>query len=218
MTQHVGETIEGLLRYLESRALPDDHPSFRSSTAVDAPGRGRTPKNPLLESGFTAVPRKLDNLAIRLAEYPGTRSMAQVFSLVVLDLAKHTDSQRLDVLVSNGGVSRRRAVGGPGVKAVIRLLIDWGVLGKRRASTSRLAEINERIPGFGKHRRYLVWNEQEKWRLPETDDDLAAVAEFWKRYTGKGGTKTEEVRASTKGTPEYVRPSTTIYTPVLQDY
>lgn len=144
--------------------------------------------------------------------------MSQVFSLVVLDLARHTNNEHLDIVVSNGGVCRRRAVGGPGVRAVIHLLLDWSVLEKRRPSAKRLVKLNKRIPGFGGQRRYLVWNEQDKWRLPETDGDLASVAEFWTRYTGKGGTKRKEVRVSTKGTPAYGRPRTTIYTSVLQDY
>ena len=144
--------------------------------------------------------------------------MAQVFSLVVLDLARHTDNKHLDVVVSNGGVCRRRAVGGPGARAVIRLLVEWGVLEKGRPSVTRLAELNERIRGFGGQRRYLVWSSQAKWNLPGTPEDFAAVAEFWKRYTGKSRTNAKAVRGSTKGTQETVPTRTTIYTPILQDY
>jgi hypothetical protein len=218
MIRRAGENIDGFLRQLAPRVLPDDHPVFQSPRAADLPHAVANTENPLLSSGFTAVPRKLDDLAIRLAGNGRTRSIAQVFSLVVLDIARYTDGQHLDVIISNGGLRSRRAVGGASVKAVIHLLVEWGVLDRRRPSAERLAELNGRMPWFGGQRRYLVWNKQEKWNLPETDGQLAAVAEFWKRYTGKGGAKEKEVRASTKGTPEYVRPRTTIYTPVPQDY
>jgi hypothetical protein len=104
---------------------------------------------------------------------------------VVMDLARFTDNLNGDVIVTNQGISDRRGIGLPAVKACLRLLQQLGVLRKTEPSPDRRAELRQAPGGFSNKRRYLVWNPQSKWRVPDTPEGVMMAIEVWSGYVGK---------------------------------
>lgn len=145
----------------------------------------RPAKIPLIENGFTPIPRAFDDLAIALGRLPEGRQMARVLPLVFMDLARFTDTRHGDVVVTNDGIAERRGVGLPAVKSTIKLLIERCVVRKTEPALGRFAELKRLPGGFSRNRRYLVWNPQSKWRLPQTSAGLAALVAVWTQYLGK---------------------------------
>jgi hypothetical protein len=146
----------------------------------------RRAKNSLLENGFTPIPRVIDNMAIELAKLPTGRHVARVLLLVIMDLARFTDTRHGDVVVTNHGIAERRGIGLPAVKATIRLLRESKVLRKTEPRLDRYRELKEMPGGFDRNRRYLVWNPQTEWQIPETTEGLSALVMIWNHYVGKG--------------------------------
>ncbi len=164
-----------------SREIPTGQ--HNGNRALASANRSGEP-SPLRSTGFTAFPRVLDDFILRLSKHEPTRSIARVLWPVVMDLAKYTDNTHHDVVVANKGIAERRVVGEPNVKAAIRLLIKLRVVRREDASFERFQELQRNMVRFTSRMRYLVWNPQSEWKLPETVEAYDQIAALWK-YVGK---------------------------------
>ncbi len=120
------------------------------------------------------------------------RGLARAPDLVTLDLVRFTDTKHGDVIVTNHGISRRRGIGLPSVKATVKLLQQLHVLRKEAPTPERVAELAQIPGGFDGNRRYLVWNPRSQWRIPKTLNEIQQVAERYHAYLGRAG-KEEQV-------------------------
>ena len=154
---------------------------------------------PLTENGFTAIPRALDDFAIRLAKRPDGRTLSRTLSAVLMDLARYTDNVHGDVIVTNKGIAERRSVSLTAVKATIKLLLQLKVLQKTEPPFDRLLELQQVRGGFRRNRRYLVWNPQSMWRLSDSDDGITTVITLWNDFACKADAA--EMRARGMGSP-----------------
>ena len=131
------------------------------------------------------MPRVIDDLVIKLAKNAFGRALARSMSLVVMDLARFTDTRNGDVVVTNCGISERRGIGGPAVKATIKLLLERQVVRKVEPAYERRTELQRLPGGFHRNRRYLIWNHQERWQLPRDQEELVAMITQWNEYLGR---------------------------------
>ncbi len=160
-----------------------EKPALRVVPRDESKAWHREGKNPLLEDGFTPIPVVIDDLARTMGESSLGRGLARALPLVVMDLARFTDTEHMDVVATNEGIRRRRGIGLPAVKATINLLLHMKVLRKEKPSPPRLAELRDRVPGgFGGNRRYLVWNPRSKWEIPRDEREVRAIARQWHLY------------------------------------
>ena len=108
--------------------------------------------------------------------------IARTLPLVVLDLARFTSNKHMDVVVSNERIRCRRGIGLSSIKANIKLLLKMKVLRREDPSPDRLKQLKKMKGGFSSRRRYLVWNPQSKWRVPEGEQAMRAIAKEWNQY------------------------------------
>ncbi len=179
----VMEKVEGQ----PSREMPTGQHNGNRATLAPANRFGEP--SPLRSTGFTAFPRVLDDFILRLSKHEPTRSIARVLWPVVMDLAKHTDNRHHDVVVANKGIAERRVVGEPNVKAAIWLLIKLRVVRREDATFERLQQLKRNMMRFTSRMRYLVWNPQSEWNLPETVEAYDQIAASWNQYVGKSRKK-----------------------------
>ncbi len=163
-----------------------EKPALRVVPRDESKAWHREGKNPLLEDGFTPIPAEIDDLARTMGESCLSRGLARALPLVVLDLARFTDNEQGDCIVTNRGISKRRGMGLPSVKATIRLLLQMNVLNKGWPSPHRLAQLQKKVPGgFSRHRRYLTWNPRSMWQIPKSLDEMEMRANQWESYVSK---------------------------------
>jgi hypothetical protein len=190
---HIGAVLDKMLRETPEAFEPAEGP--QSHRAV-GPSRRKT--IPLTENGFTAIPRALDDFAIRLAKRHDGRALSRTLTSVLMDLTRYTDNVHGDVIVTNKGIAERRVVSLTFVKATIKLLLELHVLQKTEPAGERLFQLREVPGGFSGKRRYLVWNPQAKWRLPDSDEGLTTVITLWSDFACKSDAA--EMRVG-KGSP-----------------
>lgn len=167
-----------------------------------AENRGQTP---LTENGFTAIPRALDDLAVQLSRRRDGRTLARTLMVVVMDLTRYTDNVHGDVIVTNRGIVERRGVSLSSVKATIKLLLELHVLRKTEPADERLFQLQQVPGGFTRRRRYLVWNTQAMWRLPDSDEGLEVAITLWNDFVCKADVA--EMRDQGKGSPRSLIPA-----------
>lgn len=171
--------------------LPKPGPLKVSLGASETKWRDRAtqPNGVLGESPFMRIPIKLDKIAIALGDL--NAGLGRALSLVINDLVRHTSNEHGDVVVSNGGIARRRHIGPAAVKAILSLLRDMHVIRVCKPASERRSELNAKLKsGFSEHRRYLKWCPQREWTLPVTEGEWKRCVEVWDRFTrGSGGTE-----------------------------
>jgi hypothetical protein len=192
---HISGVLGRVLQQAEAAAASAPREAEKPGRVVPQ-GRGRTP---LTENGFTPIPRALDDLALRLARRPDGRTLARTLMAVLMDLARYTDNEHGDVIVTNNGIVARRGVSLSSVKATIKLLLELHVLQKTEPSGERLFQLQQVPGGFRRNRRYLVWNPQAKWRLSDSEEGIATVIALWNDYSCKANAA--EMRDQGKGSP-----------------
>ena len=160
-------------------SLGESEPRWRDRVA--------RPTGVLGEGPFMRIPIKLDKMAIALGDL--NAGLGRALSLVINDLVRHTGNEHGDVVVSNGGIARRRHIGPAAVKAILSLLRDMHVIRVCKPASERRSELNAKLKsGFSEHRRYLKWCPQREWTLPVTEGEWKRCVEVWDRYTrGPGG-------------------------------
>ena len=182
----LGEVINGV-----TERLPEPSPEARREGRSSEGARSSRVSlrsdnaNPLTSGGFAPIPRVLDEFILGLSRCESTRAIARVLWLVVLDLARYTDNQHHDVVVTNQGIADRRGVGLPNVKAAIWLLKKLRIVRSESPSFERFQDLKRNMARFTSQRRRLVWNSQERWILPGTPEELDQIAMLWNDYVGK---------------------------------
>ena len=140
-------------------------------------------KGPLTIRQFMSVPRALDDLV--LATLAVSRGAGNALGAVVTDLVRHTNGERADVVVSDGGIAKRRRINRGSAAAGVRWLRELNVLRKETPTPERIQELEKAFGmRFSDRHRYLVWNDPSVWRLPRSREQYVEFVEMWRGYTG----------------------------------
>lgn len=158
-------------------------PLLRSSQKTSPSQSTARSKGPLTMRQFMPVPKALDDLV--LAVLAVSRGAGNALGAVLIDLVSHTNGERADVVVSNGGIAKRRRINRGSAAAGVRWLRELNVLRRETPTPERTQELEKafRIRFTDRH-RYLVWNDPSVWRLPTSREQYLEFVEMWKGYTG----------------------------------
>ncbi|MCZ6766451.1 MAG: hypothetical protein O7D32_05920, partial [bacterium] len=87
------------------------------------------------------VPKALDDLVLEILAV--SRGAGNALGAVLIDLVSHTNGERADVLVSNGGIAKRRRINRGSAAAGVRWLRELNVLRKETPTPERTQELEK---------------------------------------------------------------------------
>ena len=158
-------------------------PLLRASQKTSPSQSTTRSKGPLTMRQFMPVPKALDDLV--LAVLAVSRGAGNALGAVLIDLVSHTNGERADVLVSDGGIAKRRRINRGSAAAGVRWLRELNVLRKETPTPGRTQELEKAFGcRFTDRHRYLVWNDPFVWRLPRSREQYLEFVEMWRGYTG----------------------------------